>query len=452
MNTSNTLNTLSPLDGRYANSIKDLSAYFSESALMGYRLKVEIEYLIALGSEKGIKELPPFSKDEQSRLRKIYENFNSTGAEKVKEIEATTNHDVKAIEYYIQDRVKKALHPWIHFALTSEDVNNLSYSLMWQDGLKQVYLTALNSVNKKLKKLARKYKTASMLALTHGQPATPTTFGKELAVFCARLDRQISQIKPHTLLGKFGGATGTWSAHLVAYPKVDWTRFASKFIKSLGLEPNLITTQIEPHDSLAESFHQVVRVNSILTDLCRDMWSYISRGILGQKKVAGEVGSSTMPHKINPIQFENAEGNMGIANALLNHLTTKLPVSRMQRDLTDSTTLRNQGVALGHSYLALQNILKGLSRITINKVNMSAELNNHWEVLGEAVQTILRKSGKQDAYEQLKNMTQGQSVTAESMAKFVSGLKVSDEDKRTLLNLSPTNYTGLANKLVELLL
>ena len=451
MNTSNTLNTLSPLDGRYANSIKDLSAYFSESALMGYRLKVEIEYLIALGSEKGIKELPPFSKDEQSRLRKIYENFNSTGAEKVKEIEATTNHDVKAIEYYIQEKAKKSLHPWIHFALTSEDVNNLSYSLMWQDGLNQIYLTTLQSVNKELKKLARKYKNASMLALTHGQPATPTTFGKELAVFCSRLDRQINQIKLHQLLGKFGGATGTWSAHMAAYPKVNWTRFASKFIKSLGLEPNLITTQIEPHDSLAESFHQVIRVNSILTDLCRDMWSYISRGILGQKKVAGEVGSSTMPHKINPIQFENAEGNMGIANALLNHLATKLPVSRMQRDLTDSTTLRNQGVALGHSYLALQNILKGLSRITINKVNMSAELNNHWEVLGEAVQTILRKSGKTDAYEQLKNMTQGQSVTAESMAKFVSGLNISDEDKRTLLELTPKNYIGLAGKLVELL-
>jgi adenylosuccinate lyase len=451
MNTSNTLNTLSPLDGRYANSIKDLSAYFSESALIAYRIKVEIEYLIALGNEKGIKELSPFSKDEQSRLRKIYENFNSTGAEKVKEIEATTNHDVKAIEYYIQEKAKKSLHPWIHFALTSEDVNNLSYSLMWQDGLNQIYLTTLQSVNKELKKLARKYKNASMLALTHGQPATPTTFGKELAVFCSRLDRQINQIKLHQLLGKFGGATGTWSAHMAAYPKVNWTRFASKFIKSLGLEPNLITTQIEPHDSLAESFHQVIRVNSILTDLCRDMWSYISRGILGQKKVAGEVGSSTMPHKINPIQFENAEGNMGIANALLNHLATKLPVSRMQRDLTDSTTLRNQGVALGHSYLALQNILKGLSRITINKVNMSAELNNHWEVLGEAVQTILRKSGKTDAYEQLKNMTQGQSVTAESMAKFVSGLNISDEDKRTLLELTPKNYIGLAGKLVELL-
>ena len=447
----NTLSNISPLDGRYANSIAELSKYFSESALMGYRLKVEIEYLIALSNEKSINNLPPFSKDEQGRLRKIYQNFNLVGAEKVKEIEATTNHDVKAIEYYIQGKVKKSLHPWIHFALTSEDVNNLSYSLMWQDGLKQVYQSSLQLVNKELKKLARKYKEASMLALTHGQPATPTTFGKELAVFYSRLDRQIGQIKSHILLGKFSGATGTWSAHVAAYPNVNWRRFASKFIKSLGLKPNLITTQIESHDSLAESFHQVVRINSILTDLCRDMWSYISRGILVQKKVAGEVGSSTMPHKINPIQFENAEGNMGIANGLLNHLATKLPISRIQRDLTDSTTLRNQGVALGHSYLALQNILKGLSRITINKVQMSAELNNHWEVLGEAIQTILRKAGKQDAYEQLKSLTQGQSINAESMAEFVSGLKISDEDKQTLLELTPELYTGLSSKLVDLI-
>ena len=439
------------MDGRYANSVNDLSPYFSEMALMHYRLKVEVEYLISLGNEKSIKDLPAFSKDEQTRLRKIYQNFNATDAGKIKEIEATTNHDVKAVEYYIQSKVKKALHPWIHFALTSEDVNNLSYTLMWRDGLKRVYLPAIQSVNKELKKLARKYKNASMLALTHGQPATPTTFGKELAVFCARLGRQIDQIKSHSLLGKFGGATGTWSAQMAAYPKTNWTRFAEKFIKSLGLTPNLITTQIEPHDSAAESYHQVVRVNSILTDLCRDMWAYISRGILGQKKVAGEVGSSTMPHKINPIQFENAEGNMGIANALLNHLAVKLPISRMQRDLTDSTTLRNQGVALGHSYLALKNIKKGLSRITINKVTMASELDNHWEVLAEAVQNILRKSGKQDAYEQLKTLTRGQSINAVSMAEFVAGLKISEDDKQTLLSLTPANYTGIADKLVDLI-
>ena len=418
---------------------------------MHYRLKVEIEYLIALGNEKSINELSPFSNNQQSQLRKVYKNFNTSSAEKVKEIETATNHDVKAIEYYIQRKVKKALHPWIHFALTSEDVNNLSYSLMWQDGLRQVYFPVLQSVNTKLKKLARKYKKASMLALTHGQPATPTTFGKELAVFCARLDRQIDHIKSHKLLGKFGGATGTWSAHMVAYPKTKWTSFASKFIRSLGLNPNLITTQIESHDSAVESYHQVVRVNSILADFCRDMWSYISREILGQKKVAGEVGSSTMPHKINPIQFENAEGNMGIANALLNHLATKLPISRMQRDLSDSTTLRNQGVALGHSYLALHNILKGLSRIIINKTQMSKELDNHWEVLAEAVQTILRKTGKQEAYEQLKVLTRGQLINAEVMAKFVSGLNIPEEDKKTLLRLTPASYIGLAPKLVDLI-
>ena len=448
---SDHLNTISPLDGRYGSSVKDLSAYFSELALIRYRLKVEIEYLIALGNEKEVKELFPFSNTEQVRLRIIYENFNSTDAEKIKDIEVITNHDVKAIEYFIQGKLKKSLHPWIHFALTSEDVNNLSYSLMWQDGLQQVYLPTLHHVNKELKNLARKHKNAPMLALTHGQPATPTTFGKELAVFCRRLKRQIDQIKAHKLLGKFNGATGTWSAHMVAYPKVNWMRFSKQFIKSLDLEPNMITTQIEPHDSASESYHQIARVNSILTDLCRDMWLYISRGILGQKKVAGEVGSSTMPHKINPIQFENADGNMGIANALLNHLATKLPISRMQRDLTDSTTLRNQGVALGHSYLALHNILKGLGRITINKTQMSKELDNHWEVLSEAVQTILRKTGKQEAYEQLKVLTQGQFINAEAMAKFVSGLNIPEEDKKTLLRLTPASYIGLAPKLVDLI-
>lgn len=417
---------------------------------MQYRLKVEIEYLIALGNENTIKELSAFPKTEQTSLRKIYQNFNTAAAKKVKDIESAINHDVKAIEYYIQSKVKKSLHPWIHFALTSEDVNNLSYSLMWQNGVKQVYLPVLQSLNRKLKRLARKYKNASILSLTHGQPATPTTFGKELAVFCGRLDRQINQIKSHSFLGKFGGATGTWSAHVVAYPKTNWTQFASDFIKSLGFEPNLVTTQIEPHDSAAESYHQVVRVNSILTDLCRDLWTYISRAILGQKKVTGEVGSSTMPHKINPIQFENAEGNLGIASALLNHLAIKLPVSRMQRDLTDSTALRNQGLAIGYSYLALNNITKGLARITINKSQMENELDNHWEVLAEAVQTILRKNRGEGAYEQLKTLTQGQFIDKTSMAEFVSKLKVAEEDKNMLLRLTPKSYVGIAHKLVDL--
>ena len=447
----NQLSALSPLDGRYGNSVKDLAAYFSEAALMRYRLYVEIEYLIALSYEKQIKDLPVFSKNEQARLRRTYQGFNSAGAKKIKDIETTTNHDVKAIEYYIRGKIKKSLHPWIHFALTSEDVNNLAYSLMWQHGLKHIYLVKLQLVFKELRKMAKKHKAAPMLSFTHGQPATPTTFGKEMAVFCSRLNQQINQLKTHKLLGKFSGATGTWSAHLSAYPKVNWIRFSSRFIKALGLEPNLLTTQIESHDSTVESYQQVVRVNTILTDLCKDLWFYISRGIIGQKKVIGEVGSSTMPHKINPIQFENAEGNFGIANSLLNHLAVKLPISRMQRDLTDSTTLRNQGVALGHSYLALQNTLKGLSRITINKLQMSAELNIHWEVVAEAVQTVLRKAGQQDAYEQLKTLTRGEAINAEIMAEFVSGLNIPDNDKETLLTLTPASYIGLAPKLVDMI-
>ena len=447
----NQLSALSPLDGRYGNSVKDLAPYFSEAALMRYRLYVEIEYLIALSYEKQIKDLPVFSKNEQARLRRTYQDFNSAGAKKIKDIETTTNHDVKAIEYYIRGKIKKSLHPWIHFALTSEDVNNLAYSLMWQHGLKHIYLVKLQLVFKELRKMAKKHKAAPMLSFTHGQPATPTTFGKEMAVFCSRLNQQINQLKTHKLLGKFSGATGTWSAHLSAYPKVNWIRFSSRFIKALGLEPNLLTTQIESHDSNAESYQQVVRVNTILTDLCKDLWFYISRGIIGQKKVVGEVGSSTMPHKINPIQFENAEGNLGISNSLLNHLAVKLPISRMQRDLTDSTTLRNQGVALGHSYLAVQNIIKGLSRITINKLQMSAELNTHWEVVAEAVQTVLRKAGQQNAYEQLKTLTRGEAINAEIMAEFVSGLNIPDNDKETLLTLTPASYIGLAPKLVDMI-
>jgi len=418
---------------------------------MRYRLKIEIEYLIAISNEKTIYELPLFSKRQLKRLRNIYQKFDSGDAQKIKIIEAQTNHDVKAVEYFIHSKIKKTLHPWVHFALTSEDVNNLAYSLMWQDALKQVYLPQLVLVHKQLKTISKRYKQVSMLALTHGQPATPTTFGKEMAVFYNRLKLQIDQVNKHELMGKFGGATGTWAAHMVAYPKLNWLRFSQRFIKHMGLKPNLVTTQIEPHDSLAENFHQLIRVNHILIDLCRDIWYYISRGVLAQKKIAGEVGSSTMPHKINPIQFENAEGNMEIANKLFSHLADKLPVSRMQRDLTDSTTLRNQGVALGHSYLGINNILKGLNRITVNKVQMSAELDNHWEVLAEAVQTLLRKAGQPDAYEQLKEITRGKSVDVESVAKFVYKLNLSEQDTQTLLTLTPANYIGLAPKLVELI-
>ena len=412
---------------------------------------IEVEYLIALANEKKIKELSNLSDKQKTNLRKLYKNFSDADATQIKSLEKTTMHDVKSVEYFLQSKLPKKIHPWVHFSLTSEDVNNLSYSLMWKEAVKDVYFSSLIQIQKSIKSLAKKYKKTSMLSLTHGQPATPTTFGKELAVFGSRLNRQIDQIKTHKLMGKFGGTTGTWSAQLVAYPNVNWINFATKFIRTLGLNPNIITTQIEPHDSIAESFHQIIRVNTILTDLCRDMWSYISRNVLIQKKVAGEVGSSTMPHKINPIQFENAEGNMGISNAILIHLSTKLPVSRMQRDLTDSTTLRNQGVALSHSYLALINILNGLSRITINQSKIKSELNEHWEVLAEAIQTILRKSGKTDAYEQLKLLTRGKKIDQEVITQFVSSLSISSEDKEILLSLCPESYIGLSPQLAEMI-
>ena len=447
------LNTISPLDGRYTKDAQKLSDYFSESALIKYRLLVEIEYLIMLGDEKQVLELEPLSISDKSKLRRIYKSFGDDEAKRVKAIETATNHDVKAVEYYIRERLdkmnKKRLFPWVHFAITSEDINNLSYSLMWQNAVLDVYIPDLDSLIKKLKNTSKTYSTTPMLAMTHGQSATPTTFGKELAVFTKRLARQLRQLKSHKLLGKFGGATGTWAAHNVAYPKIDWSGFSRKFIQRIGLEPNLVTTQIEPHDSIVESYHILIRINTILIDLCRDLWSYISRGIIQQKKIPGEVGSSAMPHKINPIHFENAEGNLGIANALLNHLSNKLPLSRMQRDLTDSTVLRNQGVAMGHGYIAIQNILKGFRRITINKNSMARELDDHWEVLAEAVQTILRKTGSPDAYEQLKQLTRGVRITEDTLREFVTHLRIPKKDKDLLNQLTPANYIGLAPKLVD---
>lgn len=442
--------SISPLDGRYSSYVEELLPFFSEKALMRYRVMIEIEYLIALSKEKKFDGLPKFTKKQEASYRNIYLKFNSIAADKIKKIERQTNHDVKAVEYYIRSKVNKSIHPWVHFALTSEDVNNLSYTLMWKDALNKIYIPQLKSLLSELNLLSRKYSNSPMLSMTHGQAATPTTFGKEIKVFAKRIERQIVGINKHKLLGKFGGATGTWSTHTVVYPNINWILFAKNYIKSLNLDPNIVTTQIEPHDSIAESYHQLVRINSILTDLCRDFWYYISRGILIQKKIKGEVGSSAMPHKINPIQFENAEGNLGISNALLNHLATKLPVSRMQRDLSDSTVLRNQGVALGHSLLGIKNILNGLKRIQVDKIEMNIELDSHWEILAEAIQTVLRKNGKDDAYEKLKELTRGHSINQKTLRIFIESLDISKRDKKTLLSLTPHNYYGLATKLSRL--
>ncbi|MCH8010338.1 MAG: adenylosuccinate lyase [Candidatus Marinimicrobia bacterium] len=450
---SNPENTISPLDGRYAQDVAGLRNYFSEMALMKYRVRIEVEYLIALSREKQVIELPPVSAEDQKKLRSFYQDFSNQDFQAIKRIEEKTKHDVKAVEYFLRRKSTriglKSYSEWIHFALTSEDVNNLAYALMWRDALKQVYLPLLTTVHNRLKRFSKRYRDLAMLSLTHGQPATPTSLGKEFAVFANRLNRQLEQLKQHKLQGKLAGATGTWSAHVVAFPQVNWINFSKRFVASLKLEPNLITTQVEDHDSLAESYNILIRINSILLDFCRDVWLYISRGIFGQRIKAGEVGSSTMPHKVNPIYFENAEGNLGIGNTLLSHLAQTLPISRMQRDLSGSTVIRNQGVPLAHSLLACKNILKGLDRLTVNKTKLREELNDHWEVLAEAVQTVLRKIGDSESYEKLEELTRGKKISKENIYAFIEELALPKQDKQALLALTPETYIGLADKIVE---
>ena len=448
------LNSISTLDGRYNKEASILSNYFSESALMRYRVMVEVEYLISLSKEKKLVDLPLISKNVQNSLRKIYQKFDTISARRIKKIESQTNHDVKAVEIFISEKLKKMnktnLVPWLHFGLTSEDVNNISYSMMWKDGTKNVYLDKLNTIIKAIKDLASKHSKEAMLSLTHGQPATPTTFGKEMAVFYYRLNKHYKLLKELELEGKISGATGTWAAHFLAYPNIDWLKFSNKFVKHFGLTHNPLTTQIESHDSLAEQYHLLSRVNSVLIDFSNDMWFYISRGILIQKIVSGETGSSTMPHKINPIHFENAEGNCGLANSLLIHLANKLTISRLQRDLSGSTVIRNQGVALGYCVIALNNLIKGVGRVKINKQRTKNELNNHWEVLAEAVQIILRKNGDSDAYEKIKELTQGETISKINIQKIISSLDISHDDKNTLMKLTPGGYTGLSSVLAKL--
>ncbi|MFQ6673686.1 MAG: adenylosuccinate lyase [Fidelibacterota bacterium] len=450
---ANSRNVISPLDDRYGKDLEELDGWFSEFALTRYRILIEIEYLIALGRLKGVTQLPPFSTSQRYELRTLYGDFSRRQFLAVKRAENRTQHDVKAVEYFLRHQLQRMgfgrVTEWIHYGLTSEDVNNLAYGLMWKDAVKRVYLPTLTKLVTRLKNLARRYRDVSLLALTHGQPATPTSLGKELAVFASRLTRQRRQLKAHQLQGKLSGATGTWSAHAASYPNVHWINFSKNFVSSLGLEPNVLTTQVESHDSLAESYHILIRINTVLLDFCRDVWHYISRGILRQKPGAGEVGSSTMPHKVNPIRFENAEGNLGIAIRYLSHLAQTLPVSRLQRDLSGSTVIRNQGVPLAHSLLALKNVLKGLEGISVNRERIRQELNNHWEVLGEAIQTVLRKTGDKKAYERLMIITRGQKVPREKIHAFIKELDLPEDEKTRLLALTPESYTGLASKVVE---
>ncbi|MBB3823942.1 adenylosuccinate lyase [Xanthomonas arboricola] len=445
---------LSPLDGRYASKVDALRPIFSEYGLIRARVKVEIEWLLALAAEPGIAELAPFSAAASQRLRALADDFSVTHAARVKEIERTTNHDVKAVEYFIKEQLAgdAELGPaleFVHFACTSEDINNLSYGLMLEQARREVLLPALDGITASLRTLAHAQAAQPMLSRTHGQTASPTTLGKEIANVVARLERQRRQIAAVELTGKINGAVGNYNAHLVSYPQLDWADFAQRFVESLGLVFNPYTTQIEPHDNVAEIGDASRRANTILIDLSRDIWGYISLGYFKQKLKEGEVGSSTMPHKVNPIDFENAEGNFGIANALFEHFSAKLPISRWQRDLTDSTVLRALGTAFGHTQVALDSLAKGLGKLTVNPERLDADLDAAWEVLAEAVQTVMRRHGLPNPYEQLKALTRGQGITAASMQAFVESLQLPEDDKQRLRALTPGGYTGLAEQLAR---
>ncbi|PPU99078.1 adenylosuccinate lyase [Xanthomonas populi] len=445
---------LSPLDGRYASKVDALRPIFSEYGLIKARVKVEIEWLLALAAEPGIAELAPFSAAAAQTLRRLADDFSVAHAARVKQIERTTNHDVKAVEYFIKEQLKDdaELAPaleFVHFACTSEDINNLSYGLMLEQARREVLLPSLDGITATLRTLAHAQAGQPMLSRTHGQTASPTTLGKEIANVVARLERQRKQIAAVELTGKINGAVGNYNAHLVSYPDLDWAAFAQRFVESLGLVFNPYTTQIEPHDNVAEIGDASRRVNTILIDLSRDIWGYISLGYFKQKLKEGEVGSSTMPHKVNPIDFENAEGNFGIANALFEHFSAKLPISRWQRDLTDSTVLRALGTAFGHTQVALDSLVKGLGKLTINPERLNADLDAAWEVLAEAVQTVMRRHGLPNPYEQLKALTRGQGITAASMQAFVESLQLPEEDKQRLRALTPGAYTGLAEQLAR---
>ncbi len=456
---------LSPLDGRYAGKVDALRPIFSEYGLIKARVKVEVEWLLALAAEPGIVELPPFSNAAIARLRALADDLSVADAARVKEIERATNHDVKAVEYLIKERLKSlpptgsgddAEHTFpelapalefVHFACTSEDINNLSYALMLNEARQQVMLPKLDELIQKLRAMAHAHAGLPMLSRTHGQTASPTTVGKEIANVVARLQRQGETLAGALIAGKINGAVGNYNAHVAAYPNVDWTTFSRRFVESLGLDWQPYTTQIEPHDGIAELCDAQKRIDTICIDLCRDLWGYISLGYFKQAVKAGEVGSSTMPHKVNPIDFENAEGNFGIANALLEHFAAKLPISRWQRDLTDSTVLRALGTAFGHALIGYDALLRGLNKLSANPERLAADLDAAWEVLAEAVQTVMRRHGLPNPYEQLKALTRGHGIDESSMREFIASLDLPADAKQRLLEMTPGSYTGLAERL-----
>ena len=448
------LTALSPLDGRYAAKADALRPIFSEYGLIKRRVQVEIEWLLALAAHPGLPELPSFAAPIQDALKKIASDFSVEDAGRIKQIETTTNHDVKAVEYFIKEKIGDTpelaqAKEFVHFACTSEDINNLSYALMLRDVRDSVLLPMLDKLIAKLRELSIANAALPMLSRTHGQTASPTTLGKELANVVARLQRQRTQLAAVEIPGKINGAVGNFNAHVIAYPDVDWRALSKRFVQSLGLQWNEYTTQIEPHDGIAELCDCARRINTILIDLARDVWGYISLGYFRQQLKAGEVGSSTMPHKVNPIDFENAEGNFGIANALFGHFSEKLPISRWQRDLTDSTVLRALGTAFGHTLVAFDALARGLNKLQVNEARLAADLDASWEVLAEAIQTVMRRHGLPEPYEQLKALTRGKGITRESLREFITHLDLPENSKQRLLELTPPGYIGLASVLAR---
>lgn len=449
------ITALSPLDGRYQHKVEALRNYFSEFALIRYRVLVEIEWLKALSNEPAIVEISPFSSNTNAQLDRLFTDFSVTDGEAIKAIEARTNHDVKAVEYWLKEMLSQngevdKVTEFIHFACTSEDINNLSHGLMLKHSRDEVMLPALKEIIVCLNELAHQLADVPMLARTHGQPATPTTLGKEIINVVYRLQRGYQQLASIIMLGKINGAVGNYNAHMTAYPNLDWERMTRLFVEQIGLEFNPYSTQIEPHDTIAELFDAYARINTVLLDLNRDIWGYISLGYFKQRTKKNEVGSSTMPHKVNPIDFENSEGNLGIANALLRHMSEKLPVSRWQRDLTDSTVLRNMGVALGHTLLAYDSCIKGINKLEVNSQRISEDLEHAWEVLAEPIQTLMRRYGIANPYEQLKTLTRGKNgINKEALQSFIDDLDLPDDAKKQLLTLTPWDYTGKASELTR---